>query len=115
MKKASTPEAEAAVRDVVDRYVRLGQTSRADARRMVRDGLPVILSGFAEARIKGKPEDAITADLEDALAEAKHSQSAARTITARRMATLHLFTAEFAIAAWGGVRRDLAAHLAANS
>ncbi|GGU41608.1 hypothetical protein GCM10010211_00750 [Streptomyces albospinus] len=115
MTNAKTPEAEKAVRKVVNRRIREGSMRRSEANRLVRDGLPIILSGFAEARIKGKPEAAITADLEAALAEAKQRQATARTATRRRMALLDVSTAEFAIAAWEGVRRDLAAHLASNS
>ncbi|MFF4528163.1 hypothetical protein ACFY1P_02725 [Streptomyces sp. NPDC001407] len=110
-----TPEADKAVREVVNRHVRKGSMRRSEANRLVRDGLPIILSGFAEARIKGKPEAAITADLEDALAEAKQRWATARTATRRRVALLDVSTAEFAIAAWAGVRRDLANHLAAHS
>ncbi|MFF3692012.1 hypothetical protein [Streptomyces sp. NPDC002221] len=115
MKYPRTPEAEKAAREVVNRYVRQGDMRRADANRIMRDGLPIILNGFAEARIKGKPEAAITADLEAALAEAKQRQATARTTTRRHMALLDVSTAEFAIAAWEGVRRDLANHLAAHS
>lgn len=115
MKYPRTPEAEKAAREVVNRHVREGRMRRSEGNRLVRDGLPIILNGFAQARITGKPEEAITADLEAALAEAKQLQATARTAVRRRMALLDVSTAEFAIAAWDGVRRDLANHLAANA
>ncbi|OII68292.1 hypothetical protein [Streptomyces sp. CC77] len=115
MSKSKTPEAEKAAREVVNRFVRQGDMRRAEANRIMRDGLPIILNGFAKARIQGKPEADITASLEEALAEAKQRQAAARTATARRLALLDLTTAEFAIAAWEGVRRDLANHLATSA
>ncbi|MEV7282574.1 hypothetical protein [Streptomyces sp. NPDC093111] len=115
MTTPSTPEAEKAAREVVDRLVREGQMRRSEGARLLRDGLPIILQGFALGRLRGKSEDAITADLEDERDKAEQRHASARTITARRAALLSLTTAEFAIAAWEGVQRDLAAHLAATS
>lgn len=87
---------------------------RAEAARLLRDGLPIILNGFAVARINGRPEAAITAELEAAHAEAEHRFSTARTAFSRSLAEKDRTVADFAIAAWGGIRRDLANHLAAN-
>ncbi|MEV0437765.1 hypothetical protein AB0I84_00885 [Streptomyces spectabilis] len=115
MTTPSTTEAEKAAREVVDRLVREGQMRRSEGTRLLRDGLPIILQGFAVARLRGKPEDDITADLEDERAKAEKRHTSARTTTARRAALLSLTTAQFAIAAWEGVQRDLARHLAAHS
>ncbi|MFF7021424.1 hypothetical protein ACFY97_10450 [Streptomyces klenkii] len=115
MTTPSTTEAEKAAREVVDRLVREGHMRRSEGARLLRDGLPIILQGFALGRLRGKPEEEITADLEDERAEAQRRHASARTVTARRAALLSLTTAEFAIAAWEGVQRDLARHLAAHS
>ncbi|MFI5942184.1 hypothetical protein ACIBCB_18270 [Streptomyces uncialis] len=109
-----TPEAEKAAREVTKRIVREGRMRRSEAARLLRDGLPIILRGFAMARIKGRPEAAITEELEAAHAEAQRRFDAARTGFSRHLAEIDRCAAEFAIAAWDGVRRDLANHLAAH-
>ncbi|MFE7480003.1 hypothetical protein [Streptomyces sp. NPDC057552] len=115
MIEPSTTEAEKAAREVVDRLVSEGQMRRSEGNRLLDDGLPIILQGFALGRLRGKAEATIAAELEDARRRAQQRHATARTVTARRAAFLHLTTAEFAIAAWDGLRRDLANHIAANS